>query len=55
MSGEHSVAVDGDKQPVAENVAEQSDVGAHTVESQTSLDEVESDEHSVANIERIYR
>ncbi|CAG7916021.1 unnamed protein product [Penicillium olsonii] len=55
MSAEHSVAVDGDKQPVAENVAEQSDVGAHTVESQTSLDEVESDEHSVANIERIYR
>ncbi|CAG7988436.1 unnamed protein product [Penicillium salamii] len=56
MSGEHhSVAVDGDKQPVAESVLEQPEAGAPTAESQASLDNVEFDEHSVANIERIYR
>lgn len=54
MSGEpHPVAVDGDKQPVAEDVSEQPELLAS--ESQTSIDNVESDEHSVANIERIYR
>lgn len=52
MSSEHhSVIADGDKQPVAEDVSEQPE----GQRSPTSIDDIESDEHNVANIERIYR
>ena len=52
MSEEHPhVAVDGDKQPIGEDVSEQ----PGTPKSQASIDDLESDELSVANIERIYR
>lgn len=50
-SEDHPVAVDGDKQPVAEDVTEQQDAPR----SETSINDVESDEQNVANIERIYR
>jgi hypothetical protein len=52
MSDEHPhIAVDGSKQPISEDVSEHPE----TPKSQTSIDDVEADELSVANIERIYR
>lgn len=52
MSTEHQHASVGvDKQPAVEDISEQPEVA----QSQTSSDDSESLDHSVANIERIYR
>jgi hypothetical protein len=52
MSTEHQHASVGiDKQPVSEDISEQPEAP----QSQKSSDDIDSEDHSVANIERIYR